>query len=83
MTAWRRDFENGFVLADPLNKPYTFSLEDLCGELGRTGIQRISDTRVLEVNNGTPVDESVTVRPFDAIILLADHLSQQQTDGPR
>lgn len=73
---WRRDFENGFVLVNPLNKPYTFTLEELRGYLGRTGIRRILGTQAPEVNNGQPVGESLTLQPFDAIILLADHISQ-------
>jgi len=30
---WRRDFENGFVLVNPLNKAYTFTYEELTGDL--------------------------------------------------
>jgi hypothetical protein len=73
---WRRDFENGFVLVNPLNKPYTFTMEELRGDLGRTGIKRILGTQAPEVNNGQSVDESLTLQPFDAIILLADRIHQ-------
>lgn len=72
---WRRDFENGFVLVNPLNKPYTFTLNDLSGNFGRTGIKRILGTQAPEVNNGQPVIDSLTLPPFDAIILLADSIS--------
>jgi hypothetical protein len=70
---WRRDFENGFVLVNPLNKAYTFSVEELAGEFDRTGIRRILGTQATDVNNGQPVDGTLTLQPFDAIILLADH----------
>jgi len=74
---WRRDFENGFMLVNPLNKPYTFTLDELRGEFERTGIKRILGTQAPEVNSGQPVVESLTIGPFDAIILLADHIPQQ------
>ncbi len=72
---WRRDFENGFVLVNPLNKPYTFTAEELVGAYSRTGIKRILGTQAPEVNNGEPVTDTLTLEPFDAIILLADHVS--------
>jgi hypothetical protein len=72
---WRRDFENGFVLVNPLNRAYTFSAEELAGEFGRTGIKRILGTQAPEVNNGQPVTGTLTLEPFEAIILLADHVS--------
>jgi hypothetical protein len=74
---WRRDFENGFVLVNPLNKPYTFTMDELRGDLSRTGIKRILGTQAPEVNNGQPVVEGLSLQPFDAIILLADHIPQQ------
>lgn len=74
---WRRDFENGFVLVNPLNKPYTFTMDELRGDLGRTGIKRILGTQAPDVNNGQPVVEGLSLQPFDAIILLADHVPQQ------
>lgn len=52
---WRRDFENGFVLANPINRPYTFNALELAGPLNRTGIQRILGTQAPTVNNGQPV----------------------------
>jgi uncharacterized protein (TIGR03437 family) len=73
--AWRRDFENGFVLVNPLAQPYTFSASDLAGALNRTGIHRILGTQAPDVNNGQPVTGSLTLNSFDAIILLADHIS--------
>ena len=73
---WRRDFENGFVLVNPLNKPYTYSADELSGEFNRTGIKRILGTQAPEVNNGQPVTGSLTLQPFDAIILLADSISR-------
>jgi hypothetical protein len=74
---WRRDFENGFVLVNPLNKAYTFSTEELAGEFDRTGIKRILGTQAPEVNNGQPVTDTLTLEPFDAIILLAAHASSR------
>ncbi|HLY17192.1 MAG TPA: IPT/TIG domain-containing protein [Bryobacteraceae bacterium] len=70
---WRRDFENGFVLVNPLLQPHTFSASDLAGTLNRTGIHRINGTQAPDVNNGQPVSDGLTLAPFDAIILLADH----------
>jgi uncharacterized protein (TIGR03437 family) len=69
---WRRDFEGGFVLVNPLSQPHTFSAPDLAGILNRTGIKRIKGTQSLDVNNGQPVTGSLTLTPFDAVILLAD-----------
>lgn len=74
---WRRDFENGFVLVNPINKPYTFTTEELAGNLGRTGIRRILGTQAPDVNNGQPVTSTLTLAPFDAIILLADPIPSQ------
>jgi len=74
---WRRDFERGFVLVNPLNKPYTFSLDELSGNFERTGIRRILGTQAPEVNNGQPVVEDLTLQPFDAIVLLADTIPNQ------
>jgi hypothetical protein len=71
---WRRDFENGFVLVNPLHNSYTFTAEELSGLMGRTGIKRILGTQAPDVNNGLPVAESLTLQPFDAIILLADFI---------
>jgi len=71
---WRRDFENGFVLVNPLLQPHTFSAADLAGALNRTGIHTIKGTQAPQVNNGQPVDGGLTLAPFDAIILLADRL---------
>ncbi|MEF8879167.1 MAG: putative glycoside hydrolase [Candidatus Thermoplasmatota archaeon] len=73
---WRRDFENGFVLVNPLNTPYTFNSSELSGELDRTGIKRILGTQAPDINNGEPVTDSLSLQPFDAIILLADHKSK-------
>jgi len=72
---WRRDFENGFVLVNPYNQPHDFSAADLAGSLNRTGIHRIKGTQAPDVNNGRPVTGDLTLAPFDAIILLADHMS--------
>lgn len=72
---WRRDFENGFVLVNSLNHPYTFTSEELAGPYSRTGIKRILGTQAPEVNNGEPVTDTLTLQPFDAIILLSDHTS--------
>lgn len=72
---WRRDFENGFVLVNPLNHPYTFTSEELAGSYSRTGIKRILGAQAPEVNNGEPVTDTLTLQPFDAIILLSDHIS--------
>jgi len=72
---WRRDFENGFVLVNPLADSQSFSASDLAGTLNRTGIHRIAGTQAPDVNNGQPVTGSLTLNSFDAIILLADHIS--------
>jgi hypothetical protein len=69
---WRRDFENGFVLVNPLSKPHTFTWIELTGSFNRTNIKRILGTQAPEVNNGQPVTDTLTLNPFDAIILLAD-----------
>ena len=69
---WRRDFENGFVLVNPINKSYTFSPKELAGTLNRTGIKRILGTQAPNINNGQFVTGDLTLEPFDAIILLAD-----------
>jgi uncharacterized protein (TIGR03437 family) len=69
---WRRDFENGLVLVNPLNTPHTFSATDLAGVFHRTGIHRIKGTQAPGVNNGQAVTDSLTLGPFDAIVLLAD-----------
>jgi hypothetical protein len=71
---WRRDFENGFVLVNPINKPYTFTQDELAGSFNRTGIKRILGTQAPDVNNGQFVTDSLTLEPFDAIILLADSI---------
>ncbi|MEF8848906.1 MAG: putative glycoside hydrolase [Candidatus Thermoplasmatota archaeon] len=71
---WRRDFENGFVLVNPLNKPYTFNTSELSGVWNRTGIKRIFGSQAPEVNTGEKVAGSLTLQPFDAIILLADSI---------
>jgi len=72
---WRRDFENGFVLVNPFLQPHTFSGGDLAGALGRTGIHTIKGTQAPQVNNGQPVTGPLTLAPFDAIVLLADHVN--------
>jgi uncharacterized protein (TIGR03437 family) len=69
---WRRDFQNGFVLANPLSQPHTFSAVELAGTLHRTGIHRIKGAQAPDINNGQSVSDQLTVGPFDAIILLAD-----------
>jgi hypothetical protein len=71
---WRRDFENGFVLVNPYNRSQTFSASDLAGGLRRAGIRRILGTQAPGVNNGQAVTGDLTLGPFDAIILLADHV---------
>jgi hypothetical protein len=69
---WRRDFENGFVLINPLPIPYVFTDSELRGRFNRTGIHRIDGSQDRSVNNGKSVTEGLTLEPFDAIILLAD-----------
>jgi len=69
---WRRDFENGFVLVNPINKEYTFSAAELAGDWSRTGIKRILGTQAPDVNNGQDVSGTLALQAFDAIILLAD-----------
>jgi hypothetical protein len=81
---WRRDFENGFVLVNPLTSPRAFSADELAGTLKRTKIKRIKGTQAPDINNGQPVTGSLTLQPFDAIILLADHIDAkiQRSDVP-
>ncbi len=74
---WRRDFENGFVLVNPLNQCATFDTKALTGTLGRTGMHRILGTQAPDVNNGQPVSGTLTLQPFDAIILIADHVERK------
>ena len=69
---WRRDFENGIALVNPLSQPYTFTAADIAGTLNRNGIHRINGTQAPDVNNGQPVSGGLTLGPFDAIVLLAD-----------
>jgi uncharacterized protein (TIGR03437 family) len=69
---WRRDFENGFVLVNPLPQARTFSAAELAGALHRTGIHRIRGTQAPDINNGQVISAGLTVGAFDAIILLAD-----------
>ena len=71
---WRRDFEKGFVLVNPLKAAHTFTASELSGTFKRTNIKRILGTQVPTVNNGQPVTGSLTLQPFDAIILLADQI---------
>lgn len=71
---WRRDFENGFVLVNPLNAPRTFSASGLAGTFHRTGIRRIRGSQAPDINSGQPVMGDLTLAPFDAIILLADRI---------
>ncbi len=75
---WRRDFENGFVLVNPLNQAHTFSAAELAGSFNRTGVHRIKGTEAPDVNSGQPVSGELTLGPFDAIILLADHIASGQ-----
>ncbi len=74
---WRRDFENGFVLVNPLHQTFTLDQEALGGPLGRTGIRRILGTQAPDVNTGEPVTGPLVLAPFDAIILLADPLPRK------
>ena len=60
------------ILVNPLKAPYTFSAPDLAGIFHRTGIHRLKGSQAPNVNNGQPVTDSLTLAPFDAIILLAD-----------
>jgi uncharacterized protein (TIGR03437 family) len=69
---WRRDFENGIALVNPLSQAYTFTRTEIAGFLNRTGIHRIKGTQVPEVNNGQAVAGNLTLGPFDAIVLLSD-----------
>ncbi len=79
--AWRRDFENGFVLVNPFAQQHTFSATDLAGPFNRTGIRRINGTQAPDVNNGQAVTGDLTLGSSDAIILLADPICAQ-TDAP-
>jgi len=68
---WRRDFEHGVVLINPIKKPYTFNATELAGAFGRTNLRRILGTQDPAVNNGQAVGGSLTLADEDAIILLA------------
>jgi len=68
---WRRDFENGFVLVNPLSKPVSFQRDLLAGPLQRVGIRRIQGTQDPLANSGEPAGDSLMLGPFDALILLA------------
>ena len=59
-------------MVNPLNKPYNFNATELSGPFSRNQIKRILGTQDPTVNNGQPVTESLTLQPFDAIILLAE-----------
>jgi len=78
---WRRDFENGFLLVNPLPEPYTFTQSELSGCLGRTGIKRINGSQDRAVNNGKRVNGELTLAPFDAIILLSDSIKAPGTQS--
>lgn len=71
---WRRDFEAGFVLVNPLNRAYTFTAEEIAGAYHRIGVKRIRGSQVPEVNDGQPVS-TLTLAPFDALVLLADRIA--------
>ena len=79
---WRRDFENGFVLVNPLPQPRTFSATELTGTRNRTVIHRINGTQAPDVNNGQPVTRDLTLGAFDSIILLADHIGAPKVPVP-
>jgi uncharacterized protein (TIGR03437 family) len=72
---WRRDFENGIALVNPLSQSYTFTAAQIAGALNRTGVHRIKGTQASDINNGQPVTGDLTVGPFDAITLLADRIA--------
>jgi len=69
---WRRDFENGIVFVNPYRVPARFDARAIAGTLGRTGVRRIKGSQAPEVNSGEPVNDTLVLEPFDAIILLAD-----------
>jgi hypothetical protein len=71
---WRRDFESGIVVVNPLRKTAAIGMPQLAGDAARTGIRRIRGTQAPEVNSGAPVTEALVLGPFNAIVLLADHL---------
>ena len=71
---WRRDFENGIVVVNPLRAVQTIGVPQLPGDAVRTGIRRIRGTQAPEVNSGAPVTDALVLGPFDAIVLLADHV---------
>ncbi len=68
---WRRDFENGVVLANPTPEPLYVSQAELAGPRGRTGIRRISGTQDPVWNDGSPVTAGIWIGPGDGIVLLA------------
>jgi len=79
---WRRDFENGIILANPTPEIQTLSQNILKGSLNRTGIYRISGTQDSGVNNGLPVTGSISIGDADGIILLADNLDSPFPEEP-
>jgi hypothetical protein len=62
---WRRDFERGIVLVNPINRPYTFAAAEL------VGAKRILGTQDPVTNNGQPITGPFTLPAGDAIVLLS------------
>ena len=71
-----RGFENGVVLANPRNEPYTFNLKELFPD---RIIWRLTgnDWEDPETHNGEPVGQTLTVPALDGIFLRAEY----DTDG--
>ncbi len=60
---WSREFENGLVLLNMSNTPWQASVK-------KNHYKRLKGSQAPEVNNGEPVDNTITVPARDAIFLV-------------
>jgi hypothetical protein len=72
---WKRDFENGIVVVNPLRVAARLDLAQLSGDVRRTGVRKIRGSQAPDVNSGAPLTDVLVLGPFDAIVLLADHVA--------
>ncbi len=71
---WKRDFENGIVVVNPLRRTVVIDQSELSGDFRRSGVHRIRGSQAPQVNSGAPVPGALTLEPFDAVVLLADRV---------
>jgi uncharacterized protein (TIGR03437 family) len=69
---WRRDFENGIVLVNPMPDTIMISQADIVGPRRRTGIRTIRGVQAPEWNHGGPIVNGLEIPSGDGIVLLAD-----------